>query len=208
VVRYLLVRHAPAQSDEPDAPLTPQGFAEARALSSRLAESCIDAVWSSDMTRAVQTAEAVLSGRQGLTLLQSPLLREVEHPPSMLALVADPEGYAAWDRRVTAGLAERLCSWLRVSGTAAAQLPPNPTILVVSHGGPLRVLISLMLGLPPEAHWSFRVDHGSISELERGEDMGTLLQLNDCCHLRGRGDAETRRRGDTERYEQDGHDRR
>ncbi len=204
MVRYLLVRHAPAQSDEMDAPLTPKGAVEARALSRQLAHRRIDAAWSSDMTRAVQTAQAILCGRDEVPLLQSPLLREVDHPPSLLALMADPVGYADWDHRVTAEVADRLHSWLRLSNTVATQLPPNPTVLVVSHGGPLRILICLLLGLSPEAHWSFRVDHASVSELERGDDMGTLLLLNGCSHLRdaetrGRGDTETRGHGDAEK---------
>jgi len=183
VARFLLVRHASAESDDADAPLTPRGVVEAHALAHRLAGRGFDAVWCSDMARAIQTAETILSHSDGQPPLQSPLLREVDHPPSLLSLMADPAGYSAGDCRAAAEVAERLRKWLRVARAAGIEGDSNPTILVVSHGGPLRVLICLLLGLSPEAHWSFRVDHGSISELERGDDMGTLLRLNDCCHL-------------------------
>lgn len=62
---------------------------------------------------------------------------------------------------------------------------PEPRILVVAHGGPIRLLICLLLGIPVEHHWAFRVDHGSLTVVERGADMGTLVLLNDRCHLAG-----------------------
>jgi phosphohistidine phosphatase len=56
-VRLFLVRHAEAAPGEPDAlrPLTPA----ARALAARLAEEDVDAVLSSPLLRARQTAEQI-----------------------------------------------------------------------------------------------------------------------------------------------------
>lgn len=62
---------------------------------------------------------------------------------------------------------------------------PEPRVLVVAHGGPIRLLICLLLGIPAEHHWAFRVGHGSLTVVERGADMGTLVLLNDRCHLAG-----------------------
>ena len=76
--------------------------------------------------------------------------------------------------------------------TGAGQGSPSRTILVVSHAGPLRVLICLLLGLPVEAHWSFHVDRASLTIVDRAPDMGTLMLLNDRCHLAG-GAGRTRR---------------
>jgi phosphohistidine phosphatase len=60
-VRVFLVRHAEAAPGEPDAlrPLTPEGRATARALGERLAGERLDAVVSSPLRRARETAEAV-----------------------------------------------------------------------------------------------------------------------------------------------------
>ncbi len=192
MARYLLVRHASATSQLAGSSLTDRGRAEGKALARRLRGFPIQTVWSSDLRRATQTSEILLAGRDDADLLRSPLLREVEPPPEGM-LGSDPTGYAAWERKVTAELAGRLSEWLRTA-TDAERSSPHPDhrstgekdnrgILVVSHAGPLRVLICLLLGLPPEAHWSFRLDCASLSMIECGDGMGTLLLLNDRCHL-------------------------
>lgn len=189
---FVLVRHASAGSQAPNADLTLQGWAEAEALARRLRGWHFDAAWSSDLPRAVGTAEIILRGRKGPVLQKSPLLREVE-PPADGLLERDQEGYAEWERVATEEVAERLRRWLRRSvpagcgGGSATHHPSlvthRPSVLVVSHAGPLRVLICLLLGLPPEMQWSFRLDLASLSIVERGDDMGTILLQNDRCHL-------------------------
>ncbi len=202
---YLLIRHASAESGLAEARLTPRGRAEASALAQRLRNRPLAAAWCSDIARAAETAEILLEGREAPNLVTSPLLREVELPPEGL-LSRDPEKYAAWEREVTAEVAARLSEWLRTAqefplpegeawtgqradprgeGSSGSGTRPThvPSVLVVSHAGPLRVLICLLLGLPPEAQWSFRLDRASLSVVERGDDMGTLLLLNDRCHL-------------------------
>jgi len=54
---------------------------------------------------------------------------------------------------------------------------------VVAHGGPLRVLLCLLLGLPVERHWSFRLDCAGVSVVDCAPGLVTLRLLNDCCHL-------------------------
>jgi adenosylcobinamide kinase/adenosylcobinamide-phosphate guanylyltransferase len=56
-------------------------------------------------------------------------------------------------------------------------------VALVSHGGPLRVLLSLALGLPPQAHWRFQVDPASISELCVCDGEAFVVRLNDTAHL-------------------------
>ena len=60
-MRVFLVRHAAAAPGTPDdeRPLTPDGQAEAAALGERLAAESLDAVLSSPLLRARQTAEQI-----------------------------------------------------------------------------------------------------------------------------------------------------
>ena len=181
MVRYLLVRHAEASSRGPDAPLTREGEVQAEALARRLRGWPFAAAWSSDLSRAEQTARAILAGRESLPLRVSPALREVEIPPEVAASGAGSDLYRAWEERATAELAGRLSGWLR--GVEGGEGLSEPTVLVVSHAGPLRVLLCLLLGLPPEMHWRFRLDHAGLTVVSRGDDMGTISLLNDRCHL-------------------------
>jgi phosphohistidine phosphatase len=61
MVRVILVRHAKADPGEPDElrPLTPAGHEAARMLGELLAERRPDAVVSSPLVRAIETAEAL-----------------------------------------------------------------------------------------------------------------------------------------------------
>ncbi|WP_421569093.1 histidine phosphatase family protein [Stenotrophomonas sp. PD6] len=57
---------------------------------------------------------------------------------------------------------------------------PVPT-LIVSHGGPLRMVLSQVCGLPMAMCWALRIDHGTRLQLrvqrEEGELWGELLEL-------------------------------
>jgi broad specificity phosphatase PhoE len=183
VHRFLLVRHAtPSQGDDPG--LSERGQVEAAAVAKRLASWKLDAAWSSNLNRAVETARAILAGHQGIALRQSPLLREIDPPTDPNQQVGQP-GYRDWETATIARLARELSEWLRLATAGIQGRDPHecPNILVVCHAGPLRVLTCLLLGLPVENQWAFRHDWASFSVVERADDMGTLTLLNDRCHL-------------------------
>ncbi len=215
MLRYLLVRHALAESSHPDAPLTAEGRYQAEALARRFRDCPFRAVWSSDMARARETAEVIVAGRDETGLIQSPALREIEIPGEVMATGVASESYASWEREAVGLLADRLRVWQEEVGAVLSRPSPrpspsgrggtvlplpegegrgegasgcsfSPTLLVVSHGGPLRVLICLLLGLPPEMHWSFHLDHAGVTVIERAADMGTITLLNERCHLEPR----------------------
>jgi broad specificity phosphatase PhoE len=57
------------------------------------------------------------------------------------------------------------------------------TAILAAHGGPLRVLLCLALGLPPRAHWRFMLVPGSLSELYIHTQGAVLMRLNETHHL-------------------------
>ncbi len=60
---------------------------------------------------------------------------------------------------------------------------PDENLLIVTHGGPVRALLVLLLGLPRESFWRFRVDLGSLS-IVRDHTGGRVLEVwNDTSHL-------------------------
>src|SRR4249919_619268 len=98
-MELILIRHGlPVRSAETDdPPLTEEGHDQARRAARWLAGERIDAVWSSPMRRAVQTAEPFVSG-SGLKLTTHPGIVEFNRgsgayvPMEELKL----EDYAAW----------------------------------------------------------------------------------------------------------------
>lgn len=168
MLRLTLVRHAAAGGSGPDSRLTPVGLEQAERLCDRLRSEPFTAAWCSPQPRARETAERIVASHPGLTVRTHPGLREVD-------AFSPDAGEADLLRQVAAGTED----WW------SAAREDEGHLLVVAHGGPIRLLCCLLLGLPPERHWSFRVDHASVSVVDVAPDLATIVALNDCCHLEG-----------------------
>jgi len=176
-----------------DIPLSELGRRQARLLAQRLAAVALDAAYASDLQRAAQTAAVILAGR-GLAAWPCPELREADFGrwegltyPEVTALF--PAEQAARRRRpaeVAPTGGELLPDMLRrVQQMIAGVLGKHPggNVLVVSHGGPLRVLLGSLLGLGLESYWKMRVDNCSLSIVDTYPEGAIVSLLNDTCHL-------------------------
>jgi broad specificity phosphatase PhoE len=147
-----------------DRPLTERGREQARALAERLEHVELDAVYSSDLRRAVDTATAVARG-QDLAVVELAELREVDVGSwsGLTRAGAEerfPEGVARWregfpgwdDGESYEEMAERVVG--AVLGIAQAH--EGERVLIVSHGGPIRALHAVALGLDVHAYRRMR----------------------------------------------------
>ncbi|SMB94609.1 histidine phosphatase family protein [Deinococcus hopiensis] len=179
-----------------DVPLSPVGVLQAAALAERLTGQRFDAVYSSDLARAFQTAEAVVERLQGQPPVQpDPGLREidvgalaglglreieVQHADYLTALRADP-----WATRRPGG--ESMEDLFARCGEAFEQLRARHAggrVLVFTHGGVVRVAVGLALGGVPHNAWArLSVTNTSITRVLLAGSHGTLLGFNDDAHL-------------------------
>ena len=147
-----------------DRPLTERGREQAQALADRLAHIELDAVYSSDLQRARDTA-AVVAESQGLDLQQLPELREVDVGTWSGLTRAEaeerfPEGFARWrdgypgwkDGETYEAMTDRV---LRAVDELATE-HEGGRVLVVSHGGPIRAIHAAALGLDVHAYRRLR----------------------------------------------------
>jgi len=131
-----------------DRPLTERGRQQAHALADLVASQEIDAVYTSPLSRARETAE-IVAVRAGLEPIALPELREVDTGSwSGLSRVdveaRFPEGFARWrsggsgweDGETYEEMAERVIGALRT----IAEDHPDGRVLVISHGGPIRAI--------------------------------------------------------------------
>ncbi len=157
--RVLLIRHGQSTwnaegrwQGRADPPLSDLGARQARRAA--LAVGTIDAVWSSDLARARETA--TLLAPDGPPVQLHPDLRE-RHVGAWSGLTRDEieRGYPGWlaegrrpdDWEPDHAVAARAWRALRVAATDAG---PGETALVVSHGGLVRV-VAAELGVAPGA---------------------------------------------------------
>ncbi|MHB1007767.1 MAG: histidine phosphatase family protein [Propionibacteriaceae bacterium] len=187
-MRLILIRHGQTQSNldhlldtgHPGAPLTEAGLVQARTLVDRLADEPIEAVYSSDLTRARQTAEP-LAASKGLTVTQHPGLREIfagvddmseDWVPYVSLLdtwhtdpenkLVDGENWLEFQERFEAAIAEIVASGVEVA-------------VLVSHGAALRVWIPFVCANTTAGdarHW--RLENTDVVVIE-GDDQGWNL---------------------------------
>jgi alpha-ribazole phosphatase len=200
LTRLLLVRHGETELQsslrywgKTDVDLGPIGLHQAEQLRDRLAMEKIDAIYTSELKRAAETA-AVIAARHNLKVVPCPELREVDFGrleglefneiqqqfPEIekMWVTRDPalvypegESLAGFEERV-AGFISRLQNHRQ-----------DETVLVVAHAGVVRTLICQLLTLGMQNRWSLRIDLGSLSIVETYPEINILCLLNDVSHL-------------------------
>lgn len=197
-MRLYLIRHGRQCSKlcNVDVDLSEEGWRQAALVGERLFPSKIDVVYSSDMVRAVQTAEAA-NLYWNVEHIIRPELREIcfgELEGMSDEAIEEKYGYVKreMDRmeqdvpypggECAADVAARALPALKkiaVSGSKNAA--------VVTHGGVIRSVLACILGMNPAKSRLIGngIENGSITELlyEPEKDRFTLLRLNDYAHL-------------------------
>ena len=174
-----------------DVPLSGDGTAQARALGMRLARESVVAVYASDLARARETAR-IVAEHHGLAVTACRELREMNFGEfegltfdEMQRSCADAENLlSGTDPHAKLPGGESLADLARRVEGFEARLrshEPSDGLIVVSHGGPLHVLVCRALGLGLVGFWRIRIDHGSLSVMDTGS--GVLELLNDTCHM-------------------------
>jgi broad specificity phosphatase PhoE len=143
-----------------DRPLTDRGREQAQALAARLAGVELDAIYASDLRRAWETAEAVAAPR-GLEVVRRPELREVD-VGSWSGFTRDecadrfPDAFLRWQEGGSGWEDGESYEDMGVRIVTAVQRlaaeHPGGSILVVSHGGPIRAVHAHALGVDIATH--------------------------------------------------------
>lgn len=154
-----------------DPPLNARGRAQARATAARLAEKPIAAIYSSDLARAHQTAEA-LAASMRLPVRADPRLREINQGEWQGVLIDDirarwPEALAGWEARpwecCPPGGEELLAVQARLF-TAIDEIAgrhPGDTVAIFTHKLPIALLKIRFQGHDPADLWSLLPANGA-----------------------------------------------
>jgi broad specificity phosphatase PhoE len=165
MTRFCLIRHG--QTDwnlegryqgQSDAPLNEAGREEARVLAHKLKGQAFDAIYSSDLQRARETAEIIAAALQ-LPVKTDSRLREINQGKWEGQLVEvikaryanlwrqrklDPASVRAPGGETVAEVAQRMYSALN----EIAQIYPDGAVLIASHGLALATIICKAQGIP------------------------------------------------------------
>jgi probable phosphoglycerate mutase len=204
--QLILVRHAETQANVErrwqgqlfEGSVTSRGQQQIQRLAERLREAGeeIVALYSSPLGRAQQTARGI-GAALSLEVHVQDSLKEMnfgELDSLTMTEIAErhPAFFAAWrnfaDAEVTWPGGERRRDFAaRVQG-AWEEIVARHTdgnVVVVGHGGSLRVGIGHLLEWPPVIYFSYNLYNCSLTRLVHEYGHWRLLTLNDICHLQG-----------------------
>ena len=199
--RLCLVRHGETAwnaerriQGQLDVPLSAVGHAQARATANWLAREEFAAIYSSDLSRALHTAEAAAH------LLRLPIRREIalrerhygvlqtltyaeferRHPSAHARFLAREETFAlpggGESLRQFADRVNRC-----IDGIVAAH--PGGQVLIVTHGGVLDIVHRRASGKPLSVPRDFEIPNAGLNWLEVERDKWTLLSWAERSHL-------------------------
>jgi 2,3-bisphosphoglycerate-dependent phosphoglycerate mutase len=200
--RLILIRHgetawnrATRIQGHTDIPLSPLGLAQAERMAEALADEPLAAIYSSDLSRARQTAEA-LARVHGLPMQMDSALRErafgrFEGLSWDEITQGYPEDAARWRRRepdfaVGGGESLNLFSARCLAAARrAAAAHPGQSIALVAHGGVLDCLYRAATRAALDAPRSWQLGNAAINRLLATTEGFTLIGWNDDRHLAG-----------------------
>ncbi|WP_030774322.1 bifunctional RNase H/acid phosphatase [Streptomyces sp. NRRL F-2664] len=179
-----------------DPELSPAGRRQAAAVAEALAaRGTVQAVVSSPLLRCRETAQAV-ADRLGLGVTVEQGLREVDFGAwegLTFAEVRDrfPDDLQAWldspKAAPTGGGESFAAATRRIAATRDRLLAEHAgrTVLLVTHVTPVKILVRLALGAPPESLFRMELSAASLSAVAYYADGNASVRLlNDTAHLR------------------------
>ena len=199
-MRLVVVRHGATANNlaaqftgQMDVPLSPLGERQALALVPALAGERFDALISSDLRRACATL-APLAESLEQPYRRDPALREIsvgvwegqtgaavrERFPGEIERWETSEAYAPEGGETLASFRSRIVDALERTRDEF----PNGSVLWLSHGGVIGILLCHVLGMSIQRRWQFRADNAAIFQFDVGPDYCIVMRANDTAHLR------------------------
>jgi len=198
--KILLVRHGLTDwnythrfQGRTDVPLNEAGLLQAEKTARRIESWPVDAVYSSPLTRARQTADIVTARLNKPTTIIDDLIevcfgsweglyfkeKMEKKDETLMKWLADPffnapPGAEEWD-------SIKLRAERAVNSVLDSE---HKHIVIVSHGGIIRALLVMFLGLDPHTVWKIRSSNCSLTGIEIKEYETSLAFANDDLHLK------------------------
>ena len=200
MMRIFLIRHGETEwnrqnrlQGNSDTHLSPEGFHQAITLAEHAPFQHVDAIYSSDLTRAVETAK-IIAERFNLTVKIMPELRETDYgdwegrfirdlaaesPKAFGRFFTDPERchpphgetFLECQARVMIGMREIIANH------------DNQNVIVVTHGAAIRLILGAALDMPIHKMWAIAQFNMALNVLRVDDGEFTVELMNSTEHL-------------------------
>ncbi|MGQ9650898.1 MAG: histidine phosphatase family protein [Phycisphaerae bacterium] len=178
-----------------DSNLTPRGLRQAEAVARRLVQENIEAIYTSDLGRAIRTAQ-LLGRAKGLVVIPDTRLRERNMGVFQSLTVEEmrrgfPREYDRFASRqadyvIPGGESMQQCHERVIECLQSiADRHPGRKVAVVTHGGPLSAAFRHTMQLPVNAPRRWSLFNASMNRFEVQEAKWQLALWGDLSHLDG-----------------------
>ncbi len=205
MTKVYIIRHAEAEGNLYrrihgwyNSGLTELGRRQLKALAERFMDIKLSAVYSSDLKRAHQTAEAV-ARTSGVSVIATKRLREVNlgvwedqtwgeaaevSPDQITFFNRDPEKWNVEGSEPLSYTQERMMTMLK----EIAARHDGEKVAIVSHGAAIRALLAAILEIPSDKIINIRhCDNTAVTELTVEGSNITVDSMGDSSHLKSVG---------------------
>ena len=200
MTRIFLIRHGETEwnnegrlQGNSNVLLSPEGIHQAQLLAAHAPFHNIDAIYSSDLSRAVHTAE-ILADRFGLSVIKESGFRETNFGEwegrklSELAL-DESDGFERFftkPERVHPPGGETFLSSQARAMTALEEIVAaheEQSIIIVSHGSVIRLILCAALGMPIRKMWAISQHNMAVNIIRFDDGNATVELVNSTLHL-------------------------
>ncbi|MBM3638286.1 MAG: histidine phosphatase family protein [Planctomycetes bacterium] len=188
IVRHALPLRVEKESGAADPELSPEGHLQAKALSQYLVHESIDAVYSSPLMRARQTA-APLATQLGLSVREADGVAEWDRNSSEYIPMEEMRAtnHPKWQAMMRGEWVsdedqEEFCARVRGAFNSLIETHQSECVVVVCHGGVINYYISHVLNMPTTQF--FYPHYTSIHRVKAvAGGRQSLVTLNETAHL-------------------------
>ena len=201
MTRVMLVRHGVTEwnttgkiQGQSDTNLSPDGVHQARLLTAHFPFDVVDAIYSSDLHRAMTTAE-VIASRFNLEIIPVKEFREInfgiwegkefeviakEDPAGFKKFFLQPDMLIFKDGETFAEVQNRAMTMLKRIVHDAGE---NKHIVIVTHGAVIRTIMAAILEMPLRKIWTIKQHNTAVNILRVDDGAFSLELLNSIHHL-------------------------
>jgi len=199
--RLYLVRHGQVEgyqekryNGQTNVPLTELGKAQSERIKALLADTALDAVYSSDLDRSCHCAR-LIAASHGLAVVAEEALREINfgnwegrtwvelqeaYPDDWQQRLQDLTNYQVPGGESLQDAADRILPALR----RILEKHPNGDVALVAHGGVNRIVLLDAIGAALERAFSIEQDYGCLNIIDYLDDGHRVVRLlNGIAHL-------------------------
>ena len=200
MTRIFLIRHGETEWNKlkrlqgnSNVNLSPEGIRQARLLAAHAPISHVDAIYSSDLARAISTAE-ILSAHFGVSVRPMIELRETNfgdwEGKSIRELAMEcPDDFGKFFTAPEMCTPPRGETFLQCQARVINALyriiaeHDEQNVIIVSHGAVIRLILCAALGMPIQKMWAIAQFNMALNILRVDEGNFTVELLNGTAHL-------------------------